>query len=41
MLQAGGKVIGSAGQVLHDGSVSAVAETNELVVLTEDLAGTL
>ena len=40
MLQACGKVVSGPGQILHNGSVTALAETNELVVLTENLAGT-
>lgn len=32
-----GEVVGCAGEVSHDGAVSTLSETDELVVLTDDL----
>ena len=35
------EVVGCAGEVAHDGTVSMLAETDELVVLSNDLGGAL
>lgn len=36
-----GEVVGGAGQVAHDGLIAPLAEADELVVLANDLGGTL
>jgi hypothetical protein len=41
LLKGLGQVVRSTGEVGHDGAVSVLAETDELVVLTDDLGGTL
>ena len=41
LLQAGCKVVGCAGQVEHDRAISALAETDHLVVLSDDLGSAL
>jgi molybdopterin converting factor small subunit len=35
------KVVGGAGEVAHDGTVTVLTETDELVILSNDLGGTL
>ena len=39
LLERGAEVVGSAGDVAHDGAVAAAAEADELVVLADDLGG--
>ena len=38
-LHGGGEVVGGAGEVEHDAAVAGLSETDQLVVLCEDLAG--
>lgn len=41
LLEDAAEVVGGAGEVAHDGAVAVLAETDELVVLADDLRGTL
>lgn len=41
LLKGVGKIISGSGQVAHDGTVTMLAETDELVVLADDLGGAL
>lgn len=41
LLEVVAKVVGCASKVAHDGPVALLAETNQLVVLANDLGGTL
>ena len=36
-MHGGGEVVGGAGEVLHDAAVAGLAETDQLVVLGDDL----
>lgn len=41
LLEDAAEVVGGAGEVAHDGAVAVLAETDELVVLADDLGGAL
>ena len=41
LLKVGGKVVSGLGEVVHDAAVAMLAKTNKLVVLANDLGGTL
>lgn len=41
LLKDAAEVVGGASEVAHDGTVAVLAETDELVVLADDLGGAL
>jgi len=41
LLEGQGEVVGCAGEICHDGTVAVFAQADELVVLSNDLGGTL